>query len=378
MTMVATDTTAERRVDSQPTSGNQPFQDDPAGAEQVLTRRRGLPLMVMLVIALVIAVVAAAGIGAFPISPGEVITSILRKLGISSTVGDQTAEAVLWDIRLPRIALSVLVGAALGCAGAAMQGTFANPLAEPGIVGVSAGASLGAVIAIVAGATALGTWSLPAAAFAGGLATVVGVYVTARADGRTEVITLVLTGVAVNAMVGAFIGLATFLSDDSQLRSITFWTLGSMAQASWAKVAVVAPLVVLGVAASLVMSRQLDLLALGERQAGHLGVDVERLRIVMLAVIALLTAGAVAVSGMVLFVGLVIPHLIRMIAGPTHRVLIPASALAGALVLVLADLTARTIAAPQELPLGVLTSLVGSPFFFWQLRRTRASQGGWS
>ncbi|HTO01189.1 MAG TPA: iron ABC transporter permease, partial [Microthrixaceae bacterium] len=278
----------------------------------------------------------------------------------------------------PRVALSIVVGASLGCAGAAMQGTFANPLAEPGIVGVSAGASLGAIAAIVFGVAALGAWSIPAAAFVGGLITVTAVYLSARANGRTEVVTLVLTGVAVNALAGALIGLATFMSNDAELRSITFWSLGSMAQASWVKVAIVTPLAVVGLVAACLLSSRLDLLALGERQARHIGVDVERLRGIMLAIVAVLTAAAVAVSGMVLFVGLVIPHLMRMVGGPRHRILVPASALAGALVVVLADLLARTAVAPQELPLGVLTSLVGGPFFFWQLRRTRSAQGGWA
>jgi iron complex transport system permease protein len=302
-----------------------------------------------------------------------------RRLGlVGGTAADVTAESVLWEIRFPRVALAVVVGAALGCAGAAMQGVFANPLAEPGIVGVSSGAVLGAVVAIVAGVTALGAWTLPAAAFAGGLVTVLGVYVAARADGRTEVVTLVLTGIAVNAVVGALIGLATYLSDEAELRSITFWTLGSLAQATWAKVALVAPLAVVGVGATVALARRLDLLALGDAPARHLGVDVERLRLVLLAVVAVLTAAAVAVSGTILFVGLVVPHLVRTAVGPAHRRLVPGAALAGALVLVVADLVARTVAAPAELPLGVLTALVGGPFFFWQLRRTRERQGGWA
>jgi iron complex transport system permease protein len=259
-----------------------------------------------------------------------------------------------------------------------MQGTFANPLAEPGVVGVSSGAVVGAVASIVLGVSVAGRWSLVAAAFVGGLVTVLVVYWGARSGGRTEVVTLVLTGIAVNALTGAVIGLLTYLSTDAELRSITFWTLGSVAQATWPKVAVVAPLAVGGVVATWRLAPQLDLLAVGERQARHLGVDVERLRVEVLAVVAVLTAAAVAMSGIVLFVGLVVPHLLRMALGPAHRLLIPASALAGGLVLVIADLVARTALAPAELPLGVLTALVGSPFFLWQLRRTRARQGGWA
>jgi iron complex transport system permease protein len=217
-----------------------------------------------------------------------------------------------------------------------------------------------------------------AAAFVGGLVTVAVVYFASRADGRTEVVTLILTGVALNALTGAVIGLITYLSDDAELRSITFWTLGSVAQATWPKVLVVLPIAVVGVIVACTQAHRLDLLALGERSARHLGVDVERLRVLMLLVIALLTASAVAVSGIILFVGLVMPHIVRMIAGPGHRTLLPASALAGALALVVADTIARTVIEPSEIPLGVLTALVGAPFFLWLLRRTRARQGGWA
>jgi iron complex transport system permease protein len=291
---------------------------------------------------------------------------------------DQVADSVLWQIRFPRVALALVVGAALGCGGATMQGSFSNPLAEPGIVGVSSGAALGAVAAISLGFAGLGGWSLPVAAFVGGLATVIVVYLASRSDGRIEVVTLILTGIAVNALAGAVIGLLTFFSTDAELRSITFWSLGSVAQATWPKVAVVAPLAAVGIVLAWTRAPELDLLALGDRAAGHVGVDVDRLRAVMLVIVAVLTASAVAVSGIILFVGLVVPHLVRMVAGPGHRVLLVASALGGAVLLVLADLVARTIAAPAEVPLGVLTALVGSPFFFWLLRRTRARQGGWA
>ena len=342
--------------------------DDAAGA-----------LLVVVLLGLLVSVsLAGAAIGALGIAPGEVVLVLARRLGLAADPVDPLVDQVLWEIRFPRVVLGIVVGGALGCAGATMQGTFANPLAEPGIIGVSSGAVLGAIAQIVTGWAPLGSWSLPAAAFVGGVISVFAVYASAREGGRTEVVTLVLTGVALNALLGAVIGLLTYVSDDAELRSITFWTLGSLAQATWAKVAVVAPLAATGVVLALVGARRLDLLALGDRPARHLGVPVERFRFAMLSVTAVLTAAAVAVSGIVLFVGLVIPHLVRMVAGPGHRWLLPASALAGASVVVGADLAARTLVAPAELPLGVLTALVGSPFFFWQLRRTRASQGGWA
>jgi len=344
-------------------------------------RHRPNPWLVIavLIVALVAACILGASMGAFSVPPGEVLASILSRLGPGAgAVTDPLGEQLLWEIRFPRVAMAVLVGAALGCAGAAMQGTFSNPLAEPGTVGVSSGAVLGAVAQIVIGFALFGALSLPIAAFAGGLVTVLLVYWSSRSDGRTEVVTLILTGIAINAFVGAVIGLLTFFSDDAELRSIVFWTLGSVAQATWQKVAIITPFAVVGLALACGHAGKLDLLALGERPARHLGVDVERLRITMLTIVAVLTAAAVAVSGQILFVGLVIPHLVRMVAGPGHKLLLPASALLGATVLVLADLAARTIAAPAEVPLGVLTALIGAPFFFWQLRRTRARQGGWA
>jgi len=352
-----------------------------AGTERApaVSWARSGTLLVVLAVALVALTIAAGGTGAFAIPPDRVLSSILHRIGIEwGTRPDALAEDVLWQIRFPRVALAVLVGGSLGCAGALMQGTFSNPLAEPGIIGVSSGAALGAVLVISTGLAPFGTWSLTGAAFLGGVATVFLVYLASRSNGRTEVITMVLTGIALNAFTGAILGLLTYFSDDAQLRSITFWSLGSMAQATWPKVVVVAPLAIVGVLVAPAFARRLDLLALGDRSARHLGVDVEGTRRIVLLLVAVLTASAVAVSGQVLFVGLVIPHLVRMVAGPGHRLLVPASTLGGATILVGADLIARTIAAPAEIPLGVLTALVGAPFFFWQLRRMRSRQGGWA
>jgi iron complex transport system permease protein len=353
----------------------------PAAAEPAarLKSRRGPYFLASLTVALLIAVIVSAGSGAFAIPPSEVIASVLDKLGLSvGTLPDATAQAVLWEIRFPRVVLGVLVGAALGVAGAMMQGVFRNPLAEPGIVGVSSGAAVGAVAVIVFGLTAFGSWTLVAGAFLAGFLTTLGVYVMSRHDGRAEVVTLVLTGIAVNAFAGALIGLMSFFSTDEQLRSITFWQLGSLATATWNSVLIALPCVAVGVLVAPRFARSLDLLALGERSAGHLGLDVERTRLLVVVVVALLTAGAVSVAGILTFVGLVVPHLVRLVLGPSHRWLLPASALLGAVVLVISDLVARTIAAPAEVPLGVLTALIGSPVFFALLRSTRARQGGWA
>lgn len=330
----------------------------------------GKVLIPALAVLLATLCVASAGIGAVPVPFGEVAASIFG--------GSGPHEAVLWQIRFPRVVLSVLIGAALGVAGAAMQGVFGNPLAEPGIIGVSSGAAVGAIGAIVLGVSAFGEWSVIVAAFLGGLIATFAVYLLSRSGGRTEVVTLVLTGIAINAVAGAIIGLLTFLADDAELRSISFWSLGSIGGATWPVVAAVAPFTAAGLVLIPFFARALDVLALGERGARHLGVDTERVRVGVILLAALLTGAAVAAAGIIGFVGLVVPHLIRLAVGPGHRVLLPASALAGAIVLLAADLAARTLAVPAELPIGVLTALIGGPFFLWLLRRTRSQQGGWA
>ncbi|MEU9847137.1 iron ABC transporter permease [Streptomyces sp. NPDC047985] len=335
-------------------------------------------LTAALVAALLVACLLSAGLGAYSIPLGDVLGSVQHRLGLGGAALDRVGESVLWNVRLPRVVLALLVGASLGCAGALMQGVFGNPLAEPGVIGISSGAAVGAVASITLGLSFFGNWTITVCAFAAGLGTVLLVYALSRSGGRTEVVTLILTGIAVNAFAGALIGLFVFFADNAQVSQITFWQLGSLAQATWPKVLAVLPCAMLGLLVAPLYARKLDLLALGERPARHLGVDVERLRIVLVLVVALLTAAAVAVCGIVSFVGLLVPHLLRMANGPGHRFLVPGSALGGALVLVVGDLAARTVAAPAELPLGVLTALFGSPFFFWLLRRARRRQGGWA
>jgi iron complex transport system permease protein len=333
---------------------------------------------IVLVVVLVATVFVSALVGAYNVSPGDVLGSIARRLGLrSGTPSDRTADELVWVIRLPRIVLAVVVGACLATAGAVMQGAFANPLSEPGIIGVSSGAMSAAALQIVTGFSPLGIWTLPVAAFLGGLAAVAVVYAIARHDGRTEILTLVLMGIAINALAGAAIGLLAFMSDDASLRSLTSWTLGSLAQSTWEKVLIVGPIAVVGLIAALMMARTLDLLSLGDRAARHVGIDVERSRIKVLLVVALMAASAVSVSGIVLFVGLLVPHVVRLFVGPQHRHVLPLSVLFGAVIVSLADLMARTVLEPAELPLGVLTSILGAPVFIWQLRRLRSRHGGW-
>jgi len=341
--------------------------------------RRATWLIVALTAALVVLAVLAASIGAFEVPAGQVVGAVLRRLHLPiGAKPDHLTDQVLWNVRFPRVTLAILVGACLGCAGALMQGIFSNPLAEPGIVGVSAGAAVGAILAIFAGAAGFGAYSISGPAFVGGLVTVLVVYGVSRSGGRTEVVTLILAGIAINAIAGAAIGLMSYFSTDSQLRGITFWNLGSVSAATWPAVGAVAPFAAIGLLAAPRFARQLDVLSLGEQPARHLGVNVERLRLKVIVAVALLAAAAVAVAGAISFIGLIVPHLIRMITGPGHRVLLPASALGGAVLLTGADLACRTVAAPAEIPLGALTALIGGPFFFWLLLRTRARQGGWA
>jgi iron complex transport system permease protein len=245
------------------------------------------------------------------------------------------------------------------------------------VVGVSSGAALGAALGIVIGGAAATTFGIAGLAFVGGLAATALVYSMARQGGRTEVVTLLLTGIAVNAFAGAGLALLLFAGDTASREQIVFWQLGTLNGTRWNEVAVMAPLAVIGLVASLYFARKYDLLALGERTAGHLGLRVERLRIVSIVVVAVLTGAAVAFVGIIAFVGLVVPHVIRMILGPAHRRLIVASALGGAVLLVFADAVARTAVEGADLPIGLLTSLIGGPFFFYLLRRTRQRAGGW-
>ncbi len=355
-----------------------------APATTAAGRRRGRPgrpalLIGGLALALVAAAVVSAGLGQLPVAPGEVLGSIFHRLGLGwgSLPTHPNGDAVLWDVRFPRVVMAILIGGALGAAGAVMQGIFGNPLAEPAVIGVSFGAAVGAAAVIVFGWQFAGSFTVAAVAFATALVTTFVVYGLSRSNGRTEVVTLVLMGIAVNAVAGALIATLVFLGDTQAREQIVFWQLGSLNGSRWEQVAVVAPLVAVGLVGVILLSSRLDLLALGERAARHVGVDVERLRLVAIVLVVLLVASGVAFAGIIAFVGLVVPHLVRMIIGPAHRSLVPASALGGALVLTIADVVARTAVAYADLPIGMLTAMVGGPFFFWLLLRTRAQAGGW-
>ena len=337
-------------------------------------------LAVTLLALLVTGAVVSVSVGQLGVGMRGAVGSMLDAVGIrtSWTPQPELINASLQQIRFPRAAMSVVVGAGLAVAGAVMQATFGNPLAEPGVVGVSSGAALGAAVVIASGTTLGGEWGLALAAFVGGLLTTVVVYLTARSGGRTEVVTLLLTGIAVNAFAGAGIALAMFAGSTASREQIVFFQLGSFNGTRWPEVLVVTLVTVPAVAAAWALGRQYDLLALGERTASHLGVRVERLRGISIVLVALLVGMGVAFVGIVAFVGLVVPHLVRMIVGPAHRALIPLSMLAGATLIVWADTIARTAVDGADLPIGLLTSLIGGPFFLYLIRRSRREAGGWA
>ncbi len=321
----------------------------------------------------------AIGQGAFSIPPGRVAEILAsRLLGEAAPIEGRDALVVL-NIRLPRVLLGLLIGGALAVSGALMQGLFRNPLADPGLVGVSAGAGLAAAATIVLGDRFLAGMAmklpfavLPFGAFCGGLASTLILYLIATRQGRTSVATMLLAGVALGALAAALTGLLAYMSDDRQLRDLTFWSLGSLGGASWTKLAVIAPIVLPLLLAVPLLARGLNGLMLGEAEAYHLGIPVQRIKAMAIVLVAIAVGASVATAGVIGFVGIVVPHLVRLAIGPDHRLLLPLSALGGATLLVGSDIIARMIVAPAELPIGIVTAALGAPFFLWLLLR-RAS-----
>lgn len=342
------------------------------------TRLTSLLVGLSALVLLFAGIVVSSASGQLDITAGQVVGSILDRWGLTTSLApeDDVVDATLWVVRFPRIIMAMAVGAALAVGGALMQAIFGNPLAEPGVVGVSSGAALGASVAIVFGIQFAGS-GVAAMAFIGGLLATLVVYAVARAGGRTEVVTLLLTGIAINAFAQAGLAFVLFLADTASREQIVFWQLGSLAGSVWSEIAVVVPLLVVGTGVAWVLARQLDVLSLGERNARQLGVDVEGLRIIVIVLVALLTAAAVAFAGIIAFVGLIVPHIVRMALGPSHRALIGVSVIGGAALMVWADLFTRTLVDGADLPIGMLTALVGGPFFFALLFQQRRKSGGW-
>lgn len=321
----------------------------------------------LLAVAVVVVAVLALGVGAVALSPAEVLAALARRLGFASSATARE-ELIVCSLRLPRIVLAIVVGAALAGAGAGLQGLVRNPLADPALIGVSNGAALAAVAFIVLGhalvvalPSSMTPWLLPASAFAGALVATTLAVTLARRNGRISPASLVLAGVGIASLAGAGVGMLLFVADDAQLRSVTFWTLGSLGAASWKLVGVVALPVAVGLAILVAHRDALDRLLLGEAEARHLGIEPERVTRRVIVAVALAVGAAVAACGVIGFVGLVVPHLVRGWLGPSHRWLLPASICGGAVLLLAGDTIARVIVAPAELPVGIVTALAGAP-----------------
>jgi iron complex transport system permease protein len=351
-----------------------------AAALAVLTaghRRKGVIAVAALIGLCLLLMLLSLGAGAFSIAPGRIADILLAKLGFGpNDLLDSREALVVLNISMPRLLLGALVGAALAISGALMQGLFRNPLADPGLVGVSAGAGLAAAATIVLGDRFLSAFAmklpfaaLPFGAFFGGLVSTLALYLIATRRGRTSVATMLLAGVALGALAGSLTGLLAFISDDRQLRDLTFWSLGSLGGASWTKLSAVAPIVLPLLIAVPLLARGLNALMLGEAEAYHLGIPVQRIKALSILLVALAVGASVAAAGVIGFVGIVVPHLIRLSIGPDHRLLLPLSAIGGAALLVGADIVARLVVVPAELPIGVVTAFIGAPFFLWLLLR---------
>ncbi len=363
------------------------FNDAMAGLKQMSQatahRRQGdRTALAILVIAGLVMVSAVAFLfsittGASNASVIDVITGMLS--GSAESTLSIRDRIVIFDIRLPRAVLGFLIGGGLAVSGAVMQGLFRNPLADPGLIGVSAGSSLGAVAMIVLGGGVLaplvhlfGIFSLPIAAFIGGLTTTILLYKVATRYGQTSIATMLLAGIALGSLALAATGILIYVADDRQLRDLTFWSMGSLAGSTWSKVAGAGPIIVLSLLPLPFMARGLNALTLGEAAAFHMGISVQRLKNIAVVSVAAAVGASVAVSGGIGFVGIVVPHILRMVIGPDHRFLLPASALLGGSLLVIADVVARILVSPAELPIGILTAGVGGPFFLWMLLRQRS------
>lgn len=330
---------------------------------------------IILVVATIAAAAVSAFVGQFDATLSDVFGSVSRVVLHGASPLDDRLDAVLWTVRFPRVVLGVLVGASLAVGGAVMQGVFANPLAEPSIVGVASGGSVGATFMIVLGFTSVSAWFLPAGAFVGALVATMTVWSFAKSGGKTAALTLVLAGIAINAVAAAATSFLIFLGDTSSREQVIFWQLGTLSDARWSSVAVTGIVFAAGFAGCFAIRSQLDLLALGDNSAAATGVRVERLRVGAILLVCLLTGVAVAFSGVIAFVGLIVPHALRLVVGPSHRYLVPMSALGGAMLLSLADIAARTAVPFADLPIGIFTAVVGGPLFLLLLRRTLRGAG---
>lgn len=360
--------------------------NDSSISERELTKptlsesNRGFWLLLGLSTLLVITIIVSLMTGAVSISPFQVVSILANRIGLDflGSHYTDTQQVVLESIRAPRVVLGVFIGASLAISGATMQGFFRNPLADPALIGISSGAALAAVTVIVLGSTyfagfmdSFGFYALPIAAFLGGLLTTSIVYYFSKGNGRTIVATMLLVGVAINAIAGATTGLLTYMADDAQLRTLTFWSMGSLASGEWEHIVIIVPFLLIPLILLPLYANALNAILLGESEAMHLGFNLERIKIQIIILVAFSIGVSVSMTGIIGFVGLVVPHILRLLFGPDHRWLLPASALLGASLLLWADLLARTIVIPAELPIGIITAMLGGPFFLWILYKSK-------
>ena len=321
----------------------------------------------------VLVAIVAASVGPFTIPFTHTATTLLELVGIGESTAKPTEQAIIQSIRLPRIFLAFIVGAALGISGGIMQGLFRNSMADPGIIGVSSGGATGAVVAIATGASTVSTFFLPLFAFIGSAVSLAVVFMIASVGGRFSMVTLLLGGIAVSSFLGAVTSAIIILTDNLNVqRQIIFWIAGGFDTARWESVQIAAPIVVVGGLITIFVARDLNLLLVSEDEARALGVRVGLVRNTLLVSASLITGSAVAFSGIIAFVGLVVPHVVRLVVGADHRVLLPLSALGGGLFLLVADTAARIVLSPAELRVGVLTAMIGAPFFVYLLVRSKA------
>lgn len=343
--------------------------------QNILKSDRRLMVLIILFCVLVVCLLAATAFGSVSIPLPDVIKMSLNKLSIVDFEPTWRAvdETIIFQIRLPRVIGGILVGAALSTAGVLFQGLLRNPMADPYIIGTSAGAAFGATIAMILpiSYTFLNFGILPIFAFLGALAAVLLVYSLARVGGKTPIVSMLLAGFAISAMLTAAMFLIITIVGERHLSSVYLFLMGGVSVSDWDQLFVIAPLIIGGIIAARLFAFHLNAFALGEEGAAHVGIEVERDKLIILGLGSLLTAAAVSISGLIGFVGLVIPHAMRLVLGPEHRLLLPASALTGGAFLILADLLARTLPSAGEIPVGIITALIGAPFFIYLLRRTR-------
>jgi iron complex transport system permease protein len=337
--------------------------------------RRHLSIILLLLVVLITSVIVATALGSVSIPFGDVVKMIWNKLSAFdfASTWRSVDETIIFQIRLPRVLGGALVGAALATAGVLFQGLLRNPMADPYIIGTSAGAALGATVAMLLPLSMafLGFGMVPVLAFAGAVTTVFLVYYLARVGGRTPIVSMLLAGFVMSAMLTALMFLIITMSDKlhPRITSVYGFLMGGISVSGWEQIAVAAPIIIGGILLSRVWAFRLNAFALGEEGAAHVGIDIERNKALFLALGSVLTAAAVSISGLIGFVGLVIPHALRLVVGPDHRILIPGSALAGAAFLVMADMLARTLPSSGEIPVGIITALIGAPVFIYLLRR---------